>query len=74
MVSSNKDVTVYVQFSNDGITWFDWYDTNDSAVTINPNNQNKAVEIIDACKYMRIVIHNKSGAEATVTAILHGVM
>lgn len=72
LVSSDGPVTIYVQFSDDELNWYEWYDTSDNAVTFAVDNVKKCIEIIDVAHYMRIVITNSSGAAVNVTAVIEG--
>jgi len=70
LISSDVAVTVYVQFSDDGTNWYDWVDAAGSALTLSVNNESKAWAIDDYTRYIRIVVFNASGTNATVTAKL----
>lgn len=73
LVDCNGPVTVRFQVSNDDISWYNVFDTNDSEFTMAVDNTKKAIEFIDAAHFMRLVITNTSGGALTITAVIEGI-
>jgi len=69
-VSTDQGCTVYVQFSDDGVNWYDPKTESDGDMSWNCNNEKICHTMSVAAQYVRIVIYNGSGSTATVTAVL----
>lgn len=69
-LKSTASVTAHFQFSDDAVLWYDWVDLAGTAININVNNNSKAMAIDDWTRYIRLIIENNSGGNATIIARL----
>lgn len=72
LVSTSAQATVYVQFSDDAVNWYEWRDLSDTAITFSVNNEKKCFGFADHTRYMRVIVHNTSASNNTVSLKILG--
>lgn len=69
-ISSTGNVTVYVQFSDDNVNWYDLKSLDDADRSWNCNAEKIFVTGTVAARYMRLVVYASS--DSTVTGVITG--
>lgn len=72
MISTSGAATVYVQFSDDNVNFYEWKSIEDSDLTFACTNEKICFGFQDHARYVRIVIYNSSSSNNTVSLTILG--